>query len=367
MGVTYSAWKNFGAGSGDMSEIMNDSDGNGSLWKFALTTLAGGVEVQVPYYPGLVAAILKAEIVDPLTLLFQKVLYTSAFLQGVQPVGGRAGRVRDSKELTVDTLRAQLRRAGKPEGQPVPVRVTGVFSPAVLLGSGWWERARAGVDPVGKNDVQRWTYAGFDLWGPSWDFTSNGDIGQDGYFLGQLGETDELNSILVVAVGRRGREVKAGVADRMHKSQTGAYAAMVSGLLCHRSHLKGQLSEVATQWQGDFNYCLLLELPEHRITPLDEVPDYYSAYLWQCWWAKDQVPAGATPKLNDCYILWEHTDLTKPDAIKYNLDSLAHKGDFIRKEYGNIELLQKSGPLVPGAPGLPSEEFQRLLGAVGRV
>ena len=127
-----------------------------------------------------------------------------------------------------------------------------------------------------------------------------------------------------------------------------------------------QLATIADRWHRDVNYCLLLDTDHHRITPVHEVPDFYSAYLWKCLWAKDTAPPGL-PQLNDCYLIWEHTDLTKPGAIRYNLDSLRHKEEFLAREYGGMELLQKSGPLIDEKPSLTSATFQDLFGAIGRM
>lgn len=340
------------------------------LWKVGahVGPLGVGIDVEIPYEPGMLARIVKAEIVDPLTLLFQKVLHVVEFVG--EPTDDRAGRSRPPDELTVGSLRRQLLGGSRVPRQPAFVRVTGIFSPAVLLSSGWWERTRPGSTPVGRNDVQRWTYAGFEEWGPSWDFTSESDDQNEQYFLGQLGEGDEANSVLVVAVGKRARSIRSGIVPLMADRKAGALAVEITGLLCHRKHLRKrnpELGEIADRWHGDFNYCLLLDTDTHRINLVHEVPDFYSAYLWKCLWAKEKARDGTLPALNDCYLVWEHTDLTKPGAIAYGLDGLEHKEEFLRREYGDMELLQKSGPLVPGAPGLSSGSFQHLLGAISRM
>jgi hypothetical protein len=338
------------------------------LWTFSAHAgpLGGGIGVQIPYYPGLLADILKAEIVDPLTLLLQKVLHVSDFVG--DSLGDRAGKVPGDVEMSVRRLRTDLGKA-KVGRSPVPMRVTGIFSTAVLLSYGWWERTGPGVRPVGRNDIQRWTYAGFEEWAPSWDFTSEGRHGNESFFLGQLGHGDEANSILVVAVGERARAIRTGIVGLMREREIAALAVEITGLLCHRSHLRKrnpELASIAQRWHRDFNYCLLLDTDHHRITPVHEVPDFYSAYLWKCLWAKDNAPPGL-PRLNDCYLIWEHTDLTKPGAIRYNLDSLQHKEEFLVREYGSMELLQKSGPLIDEKPSLPSDAFGDLFGAIGRM
>lgn len=344
------------------------------LWKVGAHAgpLGVGIEVAIPYEPGMLAKIVKAEIVDPLTLLFQKVLHVVEFVG--EPAGVRAGRTRSPDELTIGVLRDQLakwqRGGSRVPKAPVFVRVTGIFSPAVLLSKGWWERTRPGATPVGRNDVQRWTYAGFEEWGPSWDFNSDSDEQNEQYFLGQLGEGDEADSVLVVAVGKRARSIRSGIAPLIKERKVGALAVEITGLLCHRSHLRKrnpELGAIADRWPPDFNYCLLLDADSHRINPVYEVPDFYSAYLWKCLWAKEKARDKELPALNDCYLIWEHTDLTKPGAIAYGLDGLEHKEEFLRREYGNMELLQKSGPLVPGSPGLAVGSFQRLLGAISKL
>ncbi|WP_019925071.1 hypothetical protein [Nocardia sp. BMG111209] len=349
---------------------MDNSDSTQSLWKISTQVgpLGVGVDVQIPYHPGLLAEILKAEIADPLTLLLQKVLHISEFIG--DPLSDRSGgSSRSSQQFSVQRLRQRLATARVPR-RPVPMQVTGVFCTSVLLNYGWWERSGPGHTPVGRNDIQRWTYAGFEEWAPSWDFTSEVGSGDESFFLGQLGQGDEANSILVVVVGRRAREIRPGIRGLMQQRGVAAMSVQITGLLCHRSHLRKrnpELAVIAERWPYDFNYCLLLDSDEHRIADVHEVPDFYSAYLWKCLWAKDGVPEGALPSLNDCYLIWEHTDLTKPDAIRYNLDSLQHKEEFLRTEFGEMELLQKSSPLIPEKPGLTAGSFQRLFGAIGRI
>jgi hypothetical protein len=269
-------------------------------------------------------------------------------------------------ELTVTELRERIGSAA-PSPRPIPVRVRGVFSPAVLLNSGWWERPRSG-SMAGKhwgNNIQRWTYAGFNEWGPSWDFTGDPE-GKVPYFLGQLGEQDEVNSILVVVVKEGSQRINRGVNSLLADRKTLAYSAVVRGLLCHRSHFDRRDPELSgivdKRLSNDFSYCLLLNSDEHDIIPAGGDPDYYSGYLWQCLWAIDRASDKDMPILEDCYIIWEHTDLTKSDVIEYNLDGLRHKMDFLGREDGELEVLQKSSRLVDGVPRLSYAEFRRFLG-----
>jgi hypothetical protein len=346
--------------------VANNAGGR-PLWRVrgSIGPLGATIEAEIPYHPGLLAEILKAEIVDPLTLLFQKVMHITDFVGA--PIADRG--IGSGEELSVVRLRKRLRTA-KVTKKPVPLRVTGIFSTAVLLSYGWWERTGPGAKPVGRNDIQRWAYAGFEEWAPSWDFNSAVAAEDESFFLGQLGHGDEADSLLVVAVGERARAIRPGITSLMGERKVAALSVEINGLLCHRSHLSKHnpgLAAVAQRWHHDFNYCLLLDSDNHRITPVYEVPDFYSAYLWKCLWAKNNLPKDASPTLNDCYLIWEHTDLTKPDAIEFNLDSLEHKQEFLTRRYGPMELLQKSGPLITGTPSLSYDAFVRLFGAVGRM
>ncbi|MQY25862.1 hypothetical protein [Nocardia aurantia] len=349
---------------------MGNSDSSRSPWKISLGAGLHGVvvDVEFPYHPGLLAEILKAEIADPLTLLLQKVLHISEFI-GDPLADPSGGSTRSLPQFSVRQLRQRLATARVPR-RPIPMQVRGEFCTSVLLSYGWWERSGPGHTPVGRNDIQRWTYAGFEEWAPSWDFTSEAGSGDESFFLGQLGQGDEANSILVVVLGQRARAIRPGIRDLMRERKVAALSVQVTGLLCHRNHLRKrnpELAAIAERWPYDFNYCLLLDSDHHHIADVREVPDFYSAYLWKCLWAREQAATDALPTLNDCYLIWEHTDLTKPDAIRYNLDSLQHKEQFLRGEFGEMELLQKSSPLIPEQPSLTAGSFQRLFGAIGRM
>lgn len=349
---------------------MDNPDGVPPLWKFYISLPGFKLGAHIPYYPGLVAEMLKAEIIDPLTLLVQKVLHVTEFVdEPFRDRNGRSNRTRANTEVSIRRLHERLKTMRVPR-QPLPIRVTGTFSTAVLLSKGWWERTGPGANPVGRNDIQRWTYAGFEEWAPSWDFTSDVEHGDESFFLGQIGHGDEADSMLVVVVGERARAIRPRIVETMHDRAIGALSVEITGLLCHRNNLaqrNPQLAVFAKRLPKGFNYCLLLDDDHHHITRVDEVPDFYSAYLWKCLWAKDKASTTTFPKINDCYIIWEHTDLTKPGAIQYNLDSLQHKEDFLRKKYGAMELLQKSGPLITEAPSLRAGSFQRLFRTIGRT
>ncbi len=47
--------------------------------------------------------------------------------------------------------------------------------------------------------------------------------------------------------------------------------------------------------------------------------------------------------------------------MAYNLDRLAHKEECLRARRGDLVLIQKSSPLVPGEPEWSHEEIYNLL------
>jgi hypothetical protein len=65
--------------------------------------------------------------------------------------------------------------------------------------------------------------------------------------------------------------------------------------------------------------------------------------------------------LNQVYFVWEHTNFAKQGAVAYNLESLEHKERYLRDKRGELVLVQKSSPLVPGEPEWSHEEIYNLL------
>jgi hypothetical protein len=336
---------------------MTKSD-DAALWRLG----KAGVELAEPSVQLRLTDMIRGQITDPVSLLLRKSAHIKFFTEG-NPLQSPS---MDHLEYTVTELREKVAEA-RPWPQPMSVRVRGVFTPAVLLNSGWWERPRTtgGAGLQWRDNIQRWTYAGFDEWGPSWDFTSS--LNDDApYLLGQLGEGDEVNSILVVVVREAARRIKRGVDHLLTEGNILAYPALVEGLLCHRDYFDGRDPELAgildSGLSSDFSYCLLLDSPGHRIMPTGDDPDYYSGYLWQCLWAVDRAPDKTRPSLEHCYIIWEHTDLTKRDVIEYNLDGLRHKAEYLGRDGDRFELLQKSSRLVDGNPRLSYTQFQEFMG-----
>jgi hypothetical protein len=238
--------------------------------------------------------------------------------------------------------------------KPEAVTVTGVFYPAVLLTPGIWDRPDAGegAKPIEwRTPLQNWLYSGFEQWAPSWDLnTSNGD---DQPFFGQLGHEDEAFSLFVNVTGPgagRLRE-KLLAADEM------VCNVKLTGALIPRSHAGANLPTRAEDWGKSFDYCLLVDLArDHRIERSGDA-DPYSGYLWECVAPKQWVRGKDVPELTDAFFVWEHTDFASPDSRAYGLDTLVHKHTYIEERFGELELVQKSAPIVPGDPVLDTKPF----------
>jgi hypothetical protein len=135
--------------------------------------------------------------------------------------------------------------------------------------------------------------------------------------------------------------------------------ATVAGVLCHRSHCPeaDRLGLVG----GILDFCIWLKPGEdkHKISPDRGKPDVYSGYLWKCVAPSEWIKEGKALNLNEDYFIWEHTNFSDQNSVKYNLDSLGHKEAYIRTfhDSSNLVLLQKSSILVPGTPKWSKEEF----------
>ena len=67
------------------------------------------------------------------------------------------------------------------------------------------------------------------------------------------------------------------------------------------------------------------------------------------------------PEIVDSFFVWEHTDFSNGPAREYGLEALAHKHAYIERHFGELELIQKSGPVVPGEPTLATASFYSVL------
>lgn len=246
--------------------------------------------------------------------------------------------------------------------EPALITVRGTLYPCALLSSGWWERRSDAISAEldWKDRLQKWLFVGFDLWGPSWDFSWGLDAGGDwghSHFIAQLGEGDEANSLPVILPREKAKKLR-----EKFKEGWGGVEVSLRGLLGHRSQFAkepGPLSLVG----GLLDYCLWLneEEKEHKITLQADRTEIYSGYLWKCVVPKKWFEANRFLCLSDVFFLWEHTNFTEKDAVSYNLDSLARKEEYVRSRQGELVLLQKSSALVPGEPLWSTEEFYGLL------
>jgi len=252
--------------------------------------------------------------------------------------------------------------------RPALITVRGTLFPCALLSSGWWERHGKAkhVRPRWRDDLQQWLFNGFDLWAPSWDFTwvqsHTGDAGRP-FCIAQLGGGDEADSIPVVIP----RE-KAWKLQEHLQQGWGGVEANVTGLLGHRGQFRADCPELEL-FGGLLDFCLWLNEDDarHRISMLREETDLYSGYLWKCVAPTEWLKSSRHLDLNQVYFVWEHTNFASAEAVAYNLESLEHKERYLRERRGDLVLVQKSSPLVPGEPEWTHEEIYNLLtGKAGR-
>jgi hypothetical protein len=253
-------------------------------------------------------------------------------------------------------------------GAPQQYNVEGVFFPAVLLCSGWWERehGRTLTDTTKwTDDLQHWLFSGFERWGPSLDVNPGVEARSD-YLLGQIGRGDEADSLLLVIAMAKAEAVRERLLRPPH-----AFRIRATGLLCHRHHIPdAAVRRHLAAWGASFDNCLLVsaEKKDHCAYPLADTPEMYSGYLWQCWLPRERAQfinsesnnLLVPPRLTDVYFTWEHTDLSNEKALSYNMDSLQHKVEFLRRRFGELILVQKSSDLLHGDQALTKEDFYQL-------
>jgi TIR domain len=265
---------------------------------------------------------------------------------------------------TIENLRLKLTRGGVELEKPLPIKVQGTLYPCALLSSGWWERRAAAKTRQIKwrDGLQEWLFHGFEEWGPSWDFTWDFDnwahSSKRPYFIAQLGDGDEANSIPVLLPATKAKRLQ-----EVFERTWGGMEAEISGVLGHRKHFAQYVNPQALElFGGLLDYCLWLDddNKEHKISPRTKHTDVYSGYLWKCV-APKELLHGRTPCLNDVYFIWEHVNFADRDALAYCLEALNNKEEHVRKRYGELMLVQKSSALVPGTPALAADTIYGLL------
>lgn len=238
--------------------------------------------------------------------------------------------------------------------KPELVTVTGVFYPAMLLTPGIWDRPEPGegADPIEwRTPLQDWLFSGFEQWAPSWDLNTSDD--EDQPFFGQLGHEDEAFSLLVIVTGAKAGRLR----EKLLAADEMVCNVELTGALIHRSHARAKLPPRMAQWGKTFDYCLRVDLAQGHEIDRDGVADPYSGYLWECVAPKQWVQDKDVPELTDSFFVWEHTDFASPESRAYGLDTLKHKHAYIEERFGELELVQKSAPVVPGEPVLGTESF----------
>ena len=279
--------------------------------------------------------------------------------------GGAWGEPITGRE-TVENLRAKLIVSQVHLDKPQPIRVTGSLFPCALLSSGWWDQdGRSDIRKLHwHNEIQEWLFHGFDLWGPSWDFSWDFDHWESSrkrpHFVAQLGAGDEANSIPVLVPGGSARRLQDHIDA---KSRWGGVEAEIVAVLGHREHFREHIDEDAIElFGGLLDYCLWIDEsnPKHGIYPLGRRTDVYSGYLWRCV-APHTLKPGDAPSLEDVYFIWEHTNFASKDAVAYNVDALEQKQHYLERKLGKLTTIQKSSFLVPGETTWSQQDIYAIL------
>ncbi|MBI3897265.1 MAG: hypothetical protein HY308_03095 [Gammaproteobacteria bacterium] len=273
--------------------------------------------------------------------------------RGVVPYQGYLTRPNDPDlsirgiELISDLRGKLLHRERLP--QPLRISVRGTLFPCALLTAGWWERpGKAKITRIEwKDPLQHWLFHGFDLWGPSWDFswTLDADPTADKpYFIAQLGGGDEADSLPVIIPHTKARKLRELFLDSW-----GGLEVTVTGLLGHREQFCGAYRELE-KFGGLLDYCLWLDDDDktHKISISAERTELYSGYLWKCIAPRKWLQQKRHLSLDQVYFVFEHVNFAKRDAMNYGLDCLAHKEEYLRSMHGEMVTIQKLSPLVPG-------------------
>ena len=264
----------------------------------------------------------------------------------------------------ISSLRRKLLRI-KNLDQPRLVTVQGTIYPCALLSPAWWERGDESeheAEPEWEDGLQKWLFYGFDLWGPSWDFSwdfdTPGQTAQRPFFIAQLGDGDEANSLPVIIPLEKARKLR----DKL-LGGWGGLEVRVLGLLGHRHQFPKKGPARLDLVGGLLDYCIWLDETnrDHMISALANKTSIYSGYLWKCVSPRVWVEQSPAVCINQVYFIWEHTNFASREAVSYNLDSLSKKEDYLRQRHGEMILLQKSSALVPGTPAWSSDRFYDLL------
>ena len=244
---------------------------------------------------------------------------------------------------------------------PEPVTVQGVFYPALLMTPGIWERSDSGegAPPIEwRNPLQDWLFSGFEEWAPSWNLSVGTASDPDRPLFAQLGHEDEAFSLLLHVTGPGA----AMEPQRLVPAGEMVCNVEVNGWLVHRGHLRESMPARMRKWGRKFDYALQVDLATegHGIEPTDAA-EPYSGYLWECVTPKEWLRGKGVPELVDSFFVWEHTDFASEAAREYGLAALAYKHEYIERHFGELQLIQKSAPIVPGEPLIATESFYSII------
>jgi TIR domain-containing protein len=262
------------------------------------------------------------------------------------------------------SLRNKLLRGRHKLKNPVKITINGTLFPCALLSSGWWDKHAETKNRQIKwrDELQQWLFHGFDEWGPSWDFTWDFDNKAKNrkrpYFVAQIGDGDEANSIPVLLTASKARKLR----DQF-REHWGGMEASATGVLGHRRHFVKHVAPGALDlFGGLLDYCLFIddEKKDHKVEPGQDDTSIYSGYLWKCV-APKEFYRDRNLRLNDVYFIWEHVNFASDDALKYGLDAIARKEELIERRRGKLVLVQKSSSFVSGTPALSPDAVYRIL------
>jgi hypothetical protein len=273
----------------------------------------------------------------------------------VEAAVARPAGTGERREADIRSLRHALEQREAVSPEPEEYVVRGVFYPAVLLSSGVWERDEVDAHAIDwPHELQRWLFSGFIKWAPSLDLNTTSSAGRERPFLGQIGYEDEAFSLLVVVTGEGAAETR----ERLLGEDEMACNVELAGTLMHSSHANPEIDVGSQPWGKTFEYCLRVELGRdgHHLKRTDEQEEY-SGYLWECVAPRARLRVGAAPAVRDVFFLWEHTDLSSTAAREYAVASLQHKRAYVEKLAGELVLVQKSSPKLPGEPLMDADEF----------
>jgi hypothetical protein len=278
--------------------------------------------------------------------------------------------------------------------------------PSLLLMTGWWDKEgppgehlstkyRPDSWSLPEEPVRDWLLHGFTAWAPSWDFsfsriTRNDRDKWPEYFAAQIGHGDEADSVPVFLPKSTIERFPQPLADDFVELFGKGYAlpVRITGMFGNIEYVNKIIEKAvgerdSTIQENDksllakygsvLNYFLWLDPSDarHRIEILDHRFDtnrIYSGYLWKCFARLNDSRLRYRPTrfdIRDTFFVWEHTNFANIDAVKFNLQMLKAKEEFIRTHLKNKGYkcipLQKSSLPVPGKVTMNSADFYDLI------